>query len=75
MWKILSESQLADALDAHRLKTAADTCQFLAFKKGETVFKRGSDHKGCIYVLLNTDLKGATATYEPNSIIELPQLL
>ncbi len=35
MWKILSESQLAEeALDAHRLKTAAETCQFLAFKKG-----------------------------------------
>jgi hypothetical protein len=34
MWKILSESQLAEALDAHRLKAAAETCQFLAFKKG-----------------------------------------
>ena len=39
------------------------------------MFKKGSDHKGCIYVLLNTDLKGATTTYEPSSIIELAQLL
>ena len=39
------------------------------------MFKNGSDHKGCIYVLLNTDLKGATGSYQPHSIIELPQLL
>lgn len=54
MWKIISESQLYEALDPAKLKDAADTCQFLTFKKGEIVFKKGSDHKGCIYVLLNT---------------------
>jgi cGMP-dependent protein kinase len=75
MWKILSESQLYDALDPNKLKIAADTCDFLAFKKGETVFKKASDHKGCIYVLLNTELRGTTLTYEPNSIVELAQLL
>jgi hypothetical protein len=75
MWSILSESQLYEALDAAKLKEAAETCQFLSFKKGDVVFKKGSDHKGCIYVLLNTELRGATAVYEPNAIVELPQLL
>ena len=47
----------------------------MTFKKGETVFKKGSEHKGCIYVLLNTDLKGATHAFEPNAIVEIQQVL
>lgn len=75
MWKIISESKLIEAFDSDKLKDAADVCQFIAFKKGETVFKKQSQHKGCIYVLLNTQLKGQTWKYEPNSIIEMTQIL
>lgn len=69
MWKIISESQLAEALDIDRLKESADICEFLTFKKGETVLKKGSDHRACIYVLLNTELRGTTAKYEANAIV------
>jgi hypothetical protein len=47
----------------------------MAFKKGDIVLKRHSEHKGCIYVLLNAELKGSSIKYEANTIIEPAQLL
>lgn len=41
-----------------KLKHASDNCSFITFKKGEIVFKKDSEHKNIIYVLLNTEIKG-----------------
>lgn len=54
VWKILSESSLLEELDEAKLKESADQCDFIPFKKGELVLKKNSDHKACIYVLLNS---------------------
>jgi hypothetical protein len=62
-------------LDPKKLKEASDTCDFLNFKKGEVVFKKGSEHKGCIYVLLNTELKGQSVVFSPNGVVEAAELL
>ena len=75
MWKIISQSKLYATLDPEKLKEAADQCEFITFKKGETVFQKKSQHLSCIYVLLNTALSSPSGKYEPNSIIEIAQLL
>ena len=42
LWNILTESKLKDSLDMKQLKQASDNCEFIHFKKGEIVFKKGS---------------------------------
>ena len=39
------------------------------------VFKKGSEHKGCIYVLLNTELKGQSVVFSSNGVVEAAELL
>ncbi len=39
------------------------------------MFKKKEQFKNVIYVVLSAKLKGESITYEPNSIVELSQLM
>lgn len=51
-----------------------DIAEFIHIKKGEIAFKKNSEHSDCVYILLNTALKGATIEYSPNSILHKEEL-
>ncbi len=51
-----------------------DIAEFIHLKKGEIAFKKNSEHSNCVYVLLNTALKGATIEHSANSILHKEEL-
>ena len=51
--RIITEAKLGELIEEEKLKEGLENAEFTQFKKGELIFKKDSEHKNCIYVLLN----------------------
>jgi hypothetical protein len=71
MSRIIDEAKVEELIEVEKLKEGIENAEFTQFKKGELVFKKDSEHKNCIYVLLNAEIKGATTKYDANSLLKI----